>query len=127
MRSCFGTFCYCFPKDKSKQIECKFLDLLFDWNSFHMQKRLSEALTEPLEFLFEAGGTLTWASIRSLLKRESDLATSTFSSAISGFELDQATVDRMVQNLKEYARQLVERKSREEARKVLICMKDRFH
>ncbi|KAK6150198.1 hypothetical protein DH2020_017723 [Rehmannia glutinosa] len=90
------------------------------------ERRLSAALIEPLESLFEAGGTNTWASIRSLLKRESNVAASAFSSAIAGYELDQATVDNMVRNLKEYARKLVWRKSREEAGKVLIRMKDRF-
>ncbi|KAI3455853.1 hypothetical protein Pfo_012516 [Paulownia fortunei] len=90
------------------------------------EKRLSASLIEPVESLFDAGGIDTWASIRSLLKRESDVAASAFSSAIAGFELDQATVNKMVHNLKEYARKLVERKSREEAGKVLIRMKDRF-
>ncbi|KAL8033898.1 hypothetical protein ABFX02_13G186200 [Erythranthe guttata] len=90
------------------------------------EKRLSAALTEPVESLFEAGGADTWASIRNLLKRENDIAASAFSSAIAGFELDQKTVDKMVQNLKEYGIQLVERKSREEAGKILIRMKDRF-
>lgn len=79
-----------------------------------------------MESLFEAGGTDTWPSVRSLLKHESDVAASAFSSAVASFELDQATVEKMVHNLKEYARKLVERKSREEAGKVLIHMKDRF-
>ncbi|KAL3616756.1 hypothetical protein CASFOL_039150 [Castilleja foliolosa] len=90
------------------------------------EKRLSAALVEPLEALFEAGGTDTWVSIRNLLKREINIAASAFSSAIDGYELDRATVDNMVHNLKEYGRKLVWRKSREEAGKVLIRMKDRF-
>lgn len=104
----------------------KLLNILLDWNYLHMQKRLSGALTEPLESLFEAGEADTWGSIRSLLKRESEAAASDFSSAVSGFELDQETVDKMLHDLREYARKLVERKSREEAGKVLIRMKDRF-
>ncbi|KAL0442358.1 UNVERIFIED_CONTAM: protein ROOT HAIR defective [Sesamum latifolium] len=91
-----------------------------------LQKRLSGALSEPLESLFEAGGPDTWVSVRSLLKRESDAAASDFFSAVAGFELDQETVDKMLHDLNEYARKLVERKSREEAGKVLIRMKDRF-
>ncbi|KAL0352709.1 UNVERIFIED_CONTAM: protein ROOT HAIR defective [Sesamum angustifolium] len=90
------------------------------------EKQLSRALSEPLESLFEAGGPDTWVSVRSLLKRESDAAASNFFSAVSGFELDQEIVDKMLHDLKEYARKLVERKSREEAGKVLIRMKDRF-
>ncbi|XP_051128957.1 protein ROOT HAIR DEFECTIVE 3 homolog 2-like isoform X2 [Andrographis paniculata] len=90
------------------------------------ERQVSAALNEPLESLSEAPGTDTWASIRSLLKRESDAAASAFFSALTGFELDQATIDDLVQNLKEYARKLVEKKSRDEAGKVLIRMKDRF-
>ncbi|XP_011096759.1 protein ROOT HAIR DEFECTIVE 3 homolog 2 isoform X1 [Sesamum indicum] len=90
------------------------------------EKRLSGALSEPLESLFEAGGPDTWVSVRSVLKRESDAAASDFLSAVAGFELDQETVDKILHDLKEYARKLVERKSREESGKVLIRMKDRF-
>ncbi|KAK4399503.1 protein ROOT HAIR defective [Sesamum angolense] len=89
------------------------------------EKRLSLALSEPLESLLKLVGQ-TWVSVRSLLKRESDAAASNFFSAVSGFELDQEIVDKMLHDLKEYARKLVERKSREEAGKVLIRMKDRF-
>ncbi|KAK4491519.1 hypothetical protein RD792_002270 [Penstemon davidsonii] len=90
------------------------------------EKRLYAALNEPLESLFESCGTDSWATIRRLLKRESDVAVSAFLYAIAGFELDQDTADKMVHNLKEYAIKLVERKAREEAGKVLIRMKDRF-
>ena len=73
----------------------------------------------------EAGGKDTWASIRKLLKHETETAASEFSSAIVGFELDQETTKIMVQNLTDYARNVVEKKAREEAGKVLIRMKDR--
>lgn len=53
------------------------------------------------------------------------MAISCFSPALSGFELDQDTFDRMMQNLKDYARSVVEKKAREEAGKVLMRMKDR--
>ncbi|GER36830.1 protein ROOT HAIR DEFECTIVE 3 homolog [Striga asiatica] len=90
------------------------------------EERLSAALIDPLEALFEGGGTDTWDSIRNLVKRESNKAASSFSCVIAGYELDQSTVDKMVNNLKEYARKLVRNKSKEEAGKVLIRMKDRF-
>lgn len=90
------------------------------------EKRLTLALTEPVESLLEAGRTDTWASIRKLLKRETDVAVSEFLTTIAGFELDQTTVDAMVQNLRDYARNLVKKKAREEAGKVLIHMKDKF-
>ncbi|KDP33110.1 hypothetical protein JCGZ_13554 [Jatropha curcas] len=90
------------------------------------EKKLSDALTQPVESLFEAGGKDTWASIRRLLKRETEVALSEFSTALAGFELDKAAVDTLVQNLREHARNIVEKKAREEAGKVLIRMKDRF-
>lgn len=90
-----------------------------------VQKKLTEALIAPVESLFEVGGEDTWASIRRLLKRETEAAVLEFSTAIEGFELDQSTIDTMVQNLRNYARNVVEKKAREEAGKVLMRMKDR--
>ncbi|KAA8537113.1 hypothetical protein F0562_029591 [Nyssa sinensis] len=90
------------------------------------EKQLTEALTEPVESLFEASEKDTWASIRKLLKHETESAVSGFSIAIDSFELDQTTFDKVVQNLRDYARSVVEKKAREEAGKVLIRMKDRF-
>lgn len=75
--------------------------------------------------MFEAGGKETWPSIKTLLKRETETAVTDFLDVVTGFELDQATIDAMVQKLKEYSRSLVEKKSREEAAKILIRMKDR--
>lgn len=91
------------------------------------EKQITAALVEPVESLFEVGGSETWASIRKLLKHETDVAISCFSRALSGFELDQVAFDRMMQNLKDYARNVVERRAREEAGKVLMRMKDRFN
>ncbi|KAF3486178.1 hypothetical protein F2Q69_00055300 [Brassica cretica] len=90
------------------------------------EKRLTQALSEPVESLFEAGGKETWPSIRTLLKRETEAAVTDFLDVVTGFELDHATIDDMVQNLKDYSRSLVEKKAREEAAKILIRMKDRF-
>ncbi|KAM3748873.1 hypothetical protein ACB098_05G140500 [Castanea mollissima] len=61
------------------------------------EKQLTLALNEPVESLLEAG-----------------------------FELKQTTVDSMVQRLRDYAINLVRKKAREDAGKVLIRMKDRF-
>ncbi|OMO70466.1 Root hair defective 3 GTP-binding protein, partial [Corchorus capsularis] len=90
------------------------------------EKQLTQALSEPVEALFDAAGRDTWASIRKLLARETETAVSKFSTAISSFELDQPTVEKMLQDLRDYARNVVEKKAREEAGKVLIRMKDRF-
>ncbi|XP_072986553.1 protein ROOT HAIR DEFECTIVE 3 homolog 2-like isoform X1 [Typha latifolia] len=92
----------------------------------HYETQLTEGLAEPVESLFDASSKDTWASIRNLYKREIENALSGFRTSLSGFEMDRVTSDRMVVNLKDYARSVVEKKSREEASKVLIHMKDRF-
>ena len=89
------------------------------------QKQLSQSLSEPVESLFDAAGRDTWASIRKLLTHETETVVSEFSTAISSFELDQRTVEKMLLDLRDYARNVVEKKAREEAGKVLIHMKDR--
>ncbi|KAF3450156.1 hypothetical protein FNV43_RR06236 [Rhamnella rubrinervis] len=90
------------------------------------ENQLSTALTEPVESLLESGERDTWASIRKLLKHRTEVEISAFSSAVSGFELDKAKMTTLVQNLMDYARNVVVKKAREEAGKVLILMKDRF-
>ncbi|KAJ6374669.1 hypothetical protein OIU78_030209 [Salix suchowensis] len=90
------------------------------------EKQIADALSGPVEALFEAGELDAWASIRKLLKRETEVAVSEFSTAVASFELDKPTIDTMMQNLREYGRKVVEKNAREEAGKVLIRMKDRF-
>ncbi|XP_009341194.2 protein ROOT HAIR DEFECTIVE 3 homolog 2 isoform X2 [Pyrus x bretschneideri] len=90
------------------------------------EKKLSSSLSGPVEALLETGANDTWASIRKLLNRETEVAVSEFSTAIANFELDNETVVKMKQHLKDYARNVVETKAREEAGKIMIHMKDRF-
>ncbi|XP_020100915.1 protein ROOT HAIR DEFECTIVE 3-like isoform X1 [Ananas comosus] len=90
------------------------------------ESKLTEALAGPVESLLEAAGDDTWASIRNLYRRETEKAVSDFTSSLSGFELEQATHDTMIQNLEEFARGVIEKKARDEAGKVLIHTKDRF-
>ncbi|XP_028958806.1 protein ROOT HAIR DEFECTIVE 3 homolog 2-like isoform X2 [Malus domestica] len=90
------------------------------------EKKLSSSLSGPVEALLETGAKDTWASIRKLLNRETKVAVSEFSTAVANFELDNETVVKMKQHLKDYARNVVETKAREEAGKIMIHMKDRF-
>ncbi|KAI3975161.1 hypothetical protein MKX01_004130 [Papaver californicum] len=99
----------------------KFSELITNY-----ENQLTKALAEPIEYLFESAGGDTWALIRKLVQRETDTALSRFTTALNGFELDQETYDKMVQNLRDFANTVVEKKAREEAGKVLIHMKDRF-
>ncbi|KAG9455655.1 hypothetical protein H6P81_000163 [Aristolochia fimbriata] len=90
------------------------------------EERLNKALVEPVEALLDAARDDTWEAIRTLLRREADAAVSEFSSALSGFDLDQSSVEKLLGDLKDYARHVVESKAKEEAGRVLIRMKDRF-
>ena len=49
-----------------------------------------------------------------------------FASALSAFDIDQITIDKMLAKLVEYARNVVDSLARDEAGRVLILMKDRF-
>ncbi|KAI3989302.1 hypothetical protein MKX01_004851 [Papaver californicum] len=88
--------------------------------------KLNKALAEPVESLLDAASSETWPSIRNLLQRETKTAVSGFTGALSGFDINDSTLDEMVANLERYARSVVETKAREEAGRVLIRMKDRF-
>ncbi|KAK1281796.1 Protein ROOT HAIR DEFECTIVE 3 [Acorus calamus] len=90
------------------------------------EEQLNRALAEPVEALLDAAGDDTWPAIRQLLKRETNSAVAGFSSALSPFEIDQITMEKMLATLEFYARNVVETKAREEAGRVLIRMKDRF-
>ncbi|KAL0921620.1 hypothetical protein M5K25_008710 [Dendrobium thyrsiflorum] len=101
--------------------DAKLSELLADF-----ENRLAEALTEPMESLFDAAEGDTWASIRRLYKSETKRALLDLSASLSEFELDQETFNRIMGGLKDFSRNLVEMKAREEAGKVLMHMTDRF-
>nr|XP_017246024.1 PREDICTED: protein ROOT HAIR DEFECTIVE 3 homolog 2 isoform X2 [Daucus carota subsp. sativus] len=90
------------------------------------EKKLNTALSEPVQLLLESGAINTWASIRNLIKHETDATVEGLCAAVTGFELDQSAFDKLVQNMRSYARGLVEKKARDEAGKILSRMKDRF-
>ncbi|KAK1362827.1 Protein ROOT HAIR DEFECTIVE 3-like [Heracleum sosnowskyi] len=90
------------------------------------EKKLSEALSAPVEALLDGASEDTWPSIRKLLQRESEAAVSGFSTALSGFEMDEQDKEKMLSSLEDHARGIVEGKAKEEAGRVLIRMKDRF-
>ncbi|XP_050285606.1 protein ROOT HAIR DEFECTIVE 3-like [Quercus robur] len=90
------------------------------------EAKLKEALSGPVEALLDGASNETWPAIRKLLRRETEAAVSGLSDALSGFDLDEQTKDKMLASTKDYARGVVEAKAREEAGRVLIRMKDRF-
>lgn len=91
----------------------------------NLQAKLKEALSAPVEALLDGASTETWPAIRKLLRRETEAAVSGLSGALSGFDLDELTKDKMLTSIEDYARGVVEGKAREEAGRVLIRMKDR--
>lgn len=90
------------------------------------EAQLNTALAGPVEVLLETAGDDTWPAIKKLLLRETELAVSGLSSALSGFEIDPQTLDKMLTSLADFARNLVEMKAKEESGRVLIHMKERF-
>lgn len=92
----------------------------------HYEAKLNEALSGPVEALLDSASDETWPSIRKLLRRESQYAVSGLASDLSGFDLDEQTKGKMLAKLEDYARSVVEAKTREEAGSILIRMKDRF-
>ncbi|KAG6395727.1 hypothetical protein SASPL_141851 [Salvia splendens] len=90
------------------------------------ETKLNEALSAPVEALLDGASSDTWLAIRKLLQREKEKSVSGFSAALSGFEMDNSTKDKMVSKLETHARGIVEAKAKEEAGRVLIRMKDRF-
>ncbi|KAJ4957814.1 hypothetical protein NE237_024925 [Protea cynaroides] len=88
--------------------------------------KLNVALSEPVEALLDAAKDETWEAIKKLLERETESAVSGLSSALSGFDMDQETVDKMLASIEDHARTVVQSKAKEEAGRVLIRMKDRF-
>lgn len=88
--------------------------------------KLTKALAEPVEALLDSASEDTWPAIRKLLQRETKVAVSGLESAISTFELDEATEKELLSRLENHGRGIVEAKAKEEAARVLIRMKDRF-
>ncbi|CAH9052320.1 unnamed protein product [Cuscuta europaea] len=90
------------------------------------EKKLDEALSGPVESLLDGASDDTWPAIRKLLRRETEAAIHVFSAALSGFKMDEETHGDILSRLKDYAREVVETKAREEAGRVLMRMKERF-
>ncbi|KAJ9559643.1 hypothetical protein OSB04_004803 [Centaurea solstitialis] len=90
------------------------------------ESKLKEALYGPVEALLEGGGDDTWPAIRKLFHHETKVALSEFSVALSDFEMDEQAKDELLSKLENYAREIVEGKTKEEAGKALYRMKERF-
>lgn len=92
-----------------------------------LQAKLNESLSGPVEALLDGANNETWPAIRKLLRRETESAIAGFSDALYGFDMDEETKEKMLASLENYAKGVVEAKAREEAGRVLMRMKDRWH
>uniref|UniRef100_A0ACD5YZ61 Uncharacterized protein n=1 Tax=Avena sativa TaxID=4498 RepID=A0ACD5YZ61_AVESA len=90
------------------------------------KKKLSDALSGPVQSILKTGERDSWASLGRLYRRETENAILRFLNSLSEYELDQTTSDQMVLELREHARCTVENKAREEAGNILLHMKERF-
>jgi len=80
-----------------------------------------------VEALLDGANDETWPAIRKLLRREGELAVYGLSNALSGFEMDEESRSKMLADLENYARGIVETKAKEEAGRAMMRMKDRCH
>ena len=83
-------------------------------------------MSGPVEALLDGANNETWPAIRKLLQRETESAISELSKGLVGYDMDEKTKEKMVTSLENYAKGVVESKTREEAGRVLIRMKDRY-
>ncbi|KAI5079493.1 hypothetical protein GOP47_0004972 [Adiantum capillus-veneris] len=90
------------------------------------ENKLETALTEPVVALLDAATPDTWPTIEKLLVQETQSAASDLAGALSGFELEEKEEQRMLSNLQDAGRRMVEKKAREEANQALLRMKERF-
>eukprot|EP00249_Psilotum_nudum_P022102 c28372_g1_i1 orf=326-2764(-) len=91
------------------------------------EKRLDNSLAEPVASLLDAATPNSWSAIRKLLFQETEAAKSDLSATIAGFELHKEEELKILQNLQETGRSIVEKKAKEEASQALVRMKDRFN
>lgn len=80
-----------------------------------------------MEALLDGANDETWPAIRKLLRREGELAVYGLTNALSGFDMDEETRNKMLSDLEKYGRGIVETKAKEEAGRALMRMKDRCH
>jgi len=85
-----------------------------------------EALSKQLDPLFANPNGETWTEVRKLLAHETETAVSKLLDDTYGLDLDPENSYKMVQDLRDYGRNVVERKAREEAGRVRQRMKVRL-
>ncbi|GJX64419.1 root hair defective 3-like protein [Tanacetum coccineum] len=88
--------------------------------------KLKDTLYGPVEALLEGAAEDTWPAIRKVLRNETKTVVFEFTDALSGYEMDEDAKKNHISTLENYAIDVVEGKTKEEASKVLQRMKERF-
>ncbi|XP_068335752.1 protein ROOT HAIR DEFECTIVE 3-like isoform X2 [Pyrus communis] len=92
----------------------------------HCKGKLEQLLSGPVKDLLEGPKNETWPTLRKILSQEIESVLSGSCTAFPGFDMDDQTKGEIHASLEEHARRVVEAKAREEARRVLIHMRDSF-
>uniref|UniRef100_A0A6N2MFG8 GB1/RHD3-type G domain-containing protein n=1 Tax=Salix viminalis TaxID=40686 RepID=A0A6N2MFG8_SALVM len=82
---------------------------------FGEDKQITDAIANTVESLLEASERNTWALVRDVFECNTEKAISEFSDAAASFELRSSEIDTKFQHLREFARNLLKMKAREEA------------
>ncbi|KAG5223405.1 protein ROOT HAIR DEFECTIVE [Salix suchowensis] len=121
----------CFTSNKSEWNANKFrkrliCNMLSEMMSKY-EKQITHAIANTVESLLEASERNTWALVRDVFECNTEKAISEFSDAAASFELRSSEIDSQVHHLREFARNLLMMKAREEADagRVLKLMMDR--
>ncbi|CAH1447205.1 unnamed protein product [Lactuca virosa] len=113
----------------SNEIDAQIADVrntkLTDLSTLY-ESKLKEALYGPVEALLQATNDDTWPAIRKLYKRETQTAVTECSAALCGYEMKEDSKKEFLSKLENHARDIVEKKAKEEAGRVLSLMKERF-
>ncbi|OMO96874.1 Root hair defective 3 GTP-binding protein [Corchorus olitorius] len=91
------------------------------WKDFY-KKRFNGALSKQLKSIFQSADGYTWVKVRELLTCEMDH----MSASISGFELDLQKRNKLVLEMRDFARDVVVIKAREGAANVELQMRNRW-
>lgn len=92
-----------------------------------MQERLSSTFSRQLRhFLSYYEEEDIWVRIRNMVSSESDAAALAFSSAVAKFELDTATLEKIVDDLKQSAKELMVKKLKHETQDIQQLLTQRL-
>ena len=90
------------------------------------EKRLEDAIGEPVSAMLDAAPADAWLSIRELVAIETEKASAGLRTALEGYEPTREEELETLKDLSKYSRTVVEAKEREATSQALIRMKDRF-